>query len=208
MEKRKQLIDEVEKYYTSKIREYGATSQGVDWNGAESQELRFDQFTRLLRGTESFSLLDYGSGYGAILQYFKPFYEGMKYSGYDISEDMISKALEVNSEISDCEFFSNLEEGRTWDYVVASGLFNVRLNSEVKDWEDYIIETIHKFDALCEKGFAFNILTSYSDLDKQKDYLHYGNPSFYFDYCKRHFSRNVAVLHDYDLYEFTILVKK
>jgi hypothetical protein len=26
--------------------------------------------------------------------------------------------------------------------------------------------------------------------------------------CKRRFSRNVALLHDYDLYEFTVLVRK
>ena len=41
-----------------------------------------------------------------------------------------------------------------------------------------------------------------------KDYLYYGDPLFYFDYSKRHFSRNVALLHDYDLYEFTLLIKK
>jgi hypothetical protein len=29
-----------------------------------------------------------------------------------------------------------------------------------------------------------------------------------FDICKRKFSRNVALLHDYGLYEFTILVRK
>jgi len=29
-----------------------------------------------------------------------------------------------------------------------------------------------------------------------------------FDYCKRTYSRDVALLHDYGLYEFTILVRK
>ncbi|MBM3138043.1 MAG: class I SAM-dependent methyltransferase, partial [Chloroflexi bacterium] len=29
-----------------------------------------------------------------------------------------------------------------------------------------------------------------------------------FDYCKVNFSKNVALLHDYKLYDFTIIVRK
>jgi hypothetical protein len=57
-------------------------------------------------------------------------------------------------------------------------------------------------------GFAFNCLTSYSDSDKLRDHLYYANPNELFDFCKRQYSRNIALLHDYDLYEFTILVRK
>ena len=38
--------------------------------------------------------------------------------------------------------------------------------------------------------------------------LYYADPCELFDRCKRRYSRNVALLHDYDLYEFTILVRK
>jgi hypothetical protein len=38
--------------------------------------------------------------------------------------------------------------------------------------------------------------------------LYYGDPCALFDHCKRRYARNVAVLHDYGLYEFTILVRK
>jgi hypothetical protein len=38
--------------------------------------------------------------------------------------------------------------------------------------------------------------------------LYYADPAQVFDYCKRRFSPNVALLHDYGLYEFTILVRK
>jgi hypothetical protein len=38
--------------------------------------------------------------------------------------------------------------------------------------------------------------------------LHYADPGRLFDYCKRRFARNVALLHDYGLYEFTLLVRK
>ena len=57
-------------------------------------------------------------------------------------------------------------------------------------------------------GFAFNCLTTYSDPDKMRPYLYYADPANLFRHCKERYSRNVALLHDYDLYEFTILVRK
>ena len=58
------------------------------------------------------------------------------------------------------------------------------------------------------RGFSFNCLTKYSDDTKMKDYLFYADPCQLFDYCKRNFSKQVALLHDYGLYEFTIIVRK
>jgi hypothetical protein len=58
------------------------------------------------------------------------------------------------------------------------------------------------------KGFAFNCLTTYSDPERLRDDLYYGDPCYYFDLCKRLYSRHVALLHDYGLWEFTIIVRK
>jgi hypothetical protein len=69
-------------------------------------------------------------------------------------------------------------------------------------------ETLDALDRTSRSGFAFNCLTSYSDADKMRDYLYYADPCALFDLCKKRYSRNVAILHDYDLYEFTILVRK
>jgi len=38
--------------------------------------------------------------------------------------------------------------------------------------------------------------------------LHYADPCVLFDRCKRRHSPRVALLHDYGLWEFTILVRK
>ena len=91
--------------------------------------------------------------------------------------------------------------------MVSSGLFNVRQDVDVDAWERYVLDTLRRFAGLSRRGFAFNVLTSYSDADRMRAYLYYPNPGVLFDYCKRHFSRHVALLHDYGLYEFTILVR-
>ena len=94
------------------------------------------------------------------------------------------------------------------DYCVASGIFNVRLDNSDDDWFDYLSDTLRALDKFSLKGFAFNCLSSYSDEDKRRDDLYYADPRDLFDHCKRRFSRNVTLLHDYGLYEFTILVRK
>jgi hypothetical protein len=62
--------------------------------------------------------------------------------------------------------------------------------------------------ARCRVGIAFNLLTSYSDPDRMRSTLHYGSPSRYFDFVATHCSRRVSLLHDYGLFEFTILVRR
>jgi hypothetical protein len=89
-----------------------------------------------------------------------------------------------------------------------SGIFNVRLACPVDVWERYVIAILDQMHERTLRGFAFNCLTYYSDPPKRKDYLYYGDPRFFFDLCQRRYSRNVALRHDYGLFEFTILVRK
>jgi len=41
-----------------------------------------------------------------------------------------------------------------------------------------------------------------------RDDLYYADPCLLFTYCKTRYSRNVALLHDYGLHEFTLFVRK
>ena len=75
-------------------------------------------------------------------------------------------------------------------------------------WLNHIKSILHNIDTQSSKGFAFNCLTKYSDADKIMPHLYYADPAEIFHFCKQNYSRNVALLHDYDLYEFTILVRK
>jgi SAM-dependent methyltransferase len=191
-------------YYTQKLREHGPTHHGVDWNSPESQALRFEQFMRLLPGGEPISVLDYGCGYGAFAEYLEG--RGIElsaYTGYDVSEEMVATARGRSS----WQFTTVREELAPADVTVASGIFNVRVDTDEDTWRDYTIETIGELAALSRRGLGFNMLTSYSDPERMTDRLYYGDPGFYFDWCKRNLSRNVALLHDYELYEFTMLVR-
>lgn len=202
------MLSEVAAYYSSKLAKHGATANGVDWNGEESQALRFEQLCKIIYTSDPFSINDLGCGYGALYDFLAQRYQSFSYEGIDVSEDMISAAQGRCSNESNVRFVIASEPPEITDYGIASGIFNVRLSRSDNEWQSYLEATLDTLDRTSRFGFAFNCLTSYSDADKMRDYLYYADPCVLFEYCKRRYSKNVALLHDYGLYEFTILVKK
>jgi SAM-dependent methyltransferase len=201
------IIKQVADYYTNKLQQFGTTSRGVDWKSEESQFLRFQQLLKLVEANHSFSVLDYGCGFGSMYAFMKEIFTDFHFTGFDISESMIEKAKELFSG-TDSSWIIQLLDNQKYDYVIASGIFNVRMNHTETEWHQYILDTLQHFNQLSVKGFSFNILTSYSDKEYMRPDLHYANSLELFDYCKKNFSKYVALLHDYPLYEFTILVRK
>lgn len=194
-------------YYTERVTTYGPTARGVDWNSTESQVLRFEQLLKVCNVDQSFSINDYGCGYGALLDYLTERGYSFEYRGFDVSKQMITEAIKRRDGGSDSDFFSDESLLTVADYTVASGIFNVKLRVSDDDWKAYLIDTLQRIARLSRRGFAFNVLTSYSDRDRMRPDLYYADPAFLFDYCKTHFSKFVSLLHDYPLYEFTIIVR-
>lgn len=207
MHNHKKIIDAVNTYYTNKVEQFGDSPKGVDWNSIESQVLRFEQLCKILpqNKVDEFSILDYGCGYGAMYEYIIRNYPNATYIGYDVSEAMINKAKQKYPKI---KWLTELTTNLSVDYCIASGIFSVKLNENDKDWYNYILDTLVIMDNLTQKGFSFNCLTIFSDKQYMKDDLFYANPMELFAFCKTNFSRYVALLHDYPIYEFCLLVKK
>lgn len=203
------FLGEIATYYAEKLAAHGETAKGVDWNGEESQNLRFDQLRKIVSNQgASHSLIDLGCGYGALYEYLQGQGHDLIYLGVDVSGEMIQAAKQRYLEVKSARFLQGSEPDQLADYGVASGIFNVRLGRSDDEWYDYLTQTLDVLDRSSRAGFAFNCLTSYSDEDKKRDYLYYVDPCRLFDLCKRRYSKQVALLHDYGLYEFTILVRK
>lgn len=209
MSKFDSIIAKIDADYSSKVMLFGANHQGVDWNSQQSQETRFKQLLKICELDSHFSIIDFGCEYAYLGEYMqRQGFNFSKYIGFDISKTMIDIAISKCGHCEKFRFFNKSVKLPSSDYFVTSGIFNIKLDCSQTEWERYILDTIHIFNQYSHKGFGFNMLTDYSDINLRKDYLYYANPCFYFDYCKRHFSRNIALLHNYDLYEFTILVFK
>ncbi len=198
--------ERVARYYAGKLAEHGQTPAGVDWSSAHSQELRFAELMKIAEGERRFSLNDYGCGYGALLDHLEGAGARVEYSGFDLAPEMVEAARERFAG-HEARFTTDVAELPVADYTVASGIFNVRLDVDSETWFGHVLSTLDRLGSLSARGFAFNVLTSYSDPDRMRPDLFYADPGVILDHCIRRFSRQVAILHDYELYEFTTLVR-
>lgn len=201
------LLEQVKSYYSEKIATYGPTSAGVDWKNSESQILRFDQLVKLIEPNKHFSICDYGCGYGALVDYLIKHNLNFSYYGYDIVPLMLTAAKTEFGHYSNCVFTHEIEE-ISFDYAIASGIFNVKLEQSIESWEKYILDTLDTLNHLAIDGFSVNFLSDYADRDRMRSDLYYADPCKLFQLCKSRYTKNVALLHDYSLYEFTLIVRK
>jgi SAM-dependent methyltransferase len=191
--------------YTSGLVEHGVASKAVGWKDEASQLLRFEQLAKLVEpADEPFTVADWGCGYGAMFSFLAERFPDrlVAYRGCDISVEMVEAA---SAAIDDprAEFVVGDDAGAA-DYTFVSGTFNVRFEAPDDSWEEYIRTNLRRLASQSRRGLAFNLLSTY--VDWQEPHLFYGDPRAFFDFCKRELSPRVALLHDYPLYEWTIVV--
>ncbi|MDD2922826.1 MAG: class I SAM-dependent methyltransferase [Anaerolineales bacterium] len=205
-----QTQKKLNEYFAEKLDTFGATAKGVDYNGPEAQERRFEQLAKVIQPAQPFTVIDYGSGYGAMFDFLQKKNWDFQYYGVDLIEKMVIAGRETHADFPNAHFTTDEREVPAADYLLAGAIFNIKLETPYEEWQTFACETLKRMDSLCSKGFSFNMLTKYSDEDRMalRPDLFFGDPLFFFDFCKRNFSRNVALLHDYGLYDFTILVRK
>jgi len=201
------ILAKVADYYAGKLAQHGTTARGVDWNGEESQTQRHRQFLRLLGEERGASVLDLGCGYGDFLRFMRQQGFAGRYIGYDISPEMIAAARRLHGEGDDRIWRVGALPQETADYAIASGILNVKGDAPVERWREYVRETIDALARAARRGFAFNMLTMSSDPVLRRPDLHYADPVETLSYCLARFGRSVALLQDYGLWEFTILIR-
>lgn len=201
-------LSKVKKLYDKSIVEHGIDPRSVGWTKAGTQELRFKKLMEVVDNRKNpFSLNELGCGYGELYNYcLREGFPVARYSGYDISEKMLEAAKKHLGNSHKIELFNNPVLKSKADYSVTSGIFNVRFDQTRVEWKNYVLKTLHNLYEFSGKGFSFNLLTKY--VDYEEDHLFYADPNEFFDYCKRKFSKKVNLLHDYDLFEWTMIVEK
>jgi SAM-dependent methyltransferase len=200
------ILDKVATYYAARLADHGATPRGVDWNGVESHELRHRQFLRLIDDPAA-SVLDLGCGFGDFLRFLRQAGHHGPFVGYDIAESMIEEAKRLHGEGPSLAWKVGAVPDETVDFSIASGIFNVKGDVAQDEWSRYVEDTINVLARASRRGFAFNVLSLSSDPDRRRPDLYYADPVGMLRGCLERFGRSVAILQDYGLYEFTVVVR-
>ena len=194
-------------YYSSKLALHGATPQGVDWNGQVSHDLRHRQFLRLLDGAPDASVLDLGCGFGDVLRFLRAEGHRGPFFGYDVAPNMIAEALRLHGKGEDRQWRIGGRPAETADFAIASGIFNVKGEVPTETWVRYVHDNIDILARAGQRGFAFNFLSLSSDPERRRSDLYYADPGETLSWCLHRYGRSVALLQDYGLYEFTMIVR-
>jgi SAM-dependent methyltransferase len=208
-----QLLKKIESDLIDYYHQKGAlpdASQHVGWKNQWAQEIRFAQLLKVIDSdVNSFSINDLGCGKGALAPFLNKLVSAsFRYNGYDLLDSMIAEAKR-ETQLSQAHFFTiaNSLDMAQADYTVASGIFNLKYHSNDDDWLKYIHSTIEVMWRKSDRGIAFNCLTDLSDLSHRKPELFYSNPGAILNFCAK-FTRHFALLHNYQEYDFTVLMWK
>ena len=203
-----QIHRAVAAYYDAALAQHGPTPRGVDWKDAASHRLRHGQFLRLVADDPDASVLDLGCGYGDFLDVLRASGHRGRYLGCDVAPGMIAAARALHGEAPDHAWHLGAEPPEPCDYAVASGIMNVRRGAGEAAWGAYVDATIGTLARCGRRGFGFNMLSLSSDPEKRRPDLHYASPVGMLARCLEQFGRHVALLQDYGLWEFTVLVRQ
>lgn len=196
-------FDWLKRHYAELIKQHGGDYRGAGWPTLADQARRIEAISQLFDASKHFSVLDYGCGAGAIWSYLHHRDYQFEYTGFDFCKEALELAASYG--IEGLTSRQPLSPAR-YDYVVSSGIFNLPPPGTPNViWLRYILRTVQEFNKLSVRGFAFNALSS--RIQKQEKGWFYANPEVFLEVCLRQYSK-VALLHDYGLDDFTIIVRK
>lgn len=206
-----EITARLEKHYSRRFAEHGATPRGVDWSREEDVNLRYEKMLAVVEPSalngpgraEPASLLDVGCGYGGLYVYAKAKQVELKYTGVDVVKSMVEYA---SAELPEATFrhqdVFDLSSVERYDYVVSSGILTQKLTASIREMDDYARRLIKKMFELCRRGIAFNVMTT--KVNFMVENLYYRNPVELFAYCFTEISEVIKIDHAYPLYEYTI----
>ena len=194
------LFDAVVALYRDAFQRHGHSPSAVLWPKGR-QELRFEALTRFV-SSENFAVLDYGCG----LAHMKPFldsrFASFSYAGVDIVPEFIAENRRRHADGSFAVIGSHHDVVDDYDYVLLSGVFNVRYGREDESHKKIVRDTLTHLFNRCRVLLAVNFMSDRVDYRQPNSY--HQNPLELHDFVSQHLTPRLVVDQSYMPYEFTL----
>lgn len=190
--------------YSERYEKFGYDPKTLGWVKGK-QDLRFSILTSQIDLVEK-SICDIGCGFGDLNKYLKKTINNYSYFGIDIVDSLIKEAIARYSDDNihfQCGDFlqENIAE---FDYAIASGIFNFKLENE--DNYEYIENVMKKAFSLCKEGIAFDFLSDKVDFFNYEHTFH-SSPEKILSIAYK-YTRNIVLRNDYMPFEFSVFLFK
>lgn len=189
-------------HYQSLLKKHGETYRALDWGSLESQQKRFEALAGIGMAAGD-RVLDVGCGLADLNAWLIEHIPGVEYSGIDLTPGMVKSAQArfPNVKVSNNTIFDLDSSFKTFDYLVASGIFVFRQENP----RDYMFSTIKAMYKICTKGISFNSLSAWARNKSPNEF--YADPANLIDFCKI-ITPKVVLRHDYHPADFTVYMYK
>lgn len=199
------IIDtgEAAELYNKRFEQHGRDIKTVGWGSEQSQRLRFEVLFRGLN-PKGKTILDVGCGLGDLIPFLESQTDGdFNYIGIDIAEKLVDDARLIYGQAGRVFHAGDIFSITIppIDIAVLSGALSFKLPSI----NEYAFATMKRMFELSREAACLNFLTKYVDFELEKN-QHY-QPESIFSNAKK-ISKQVNLLHDYPLYEFTVQLIK
>ena len=203
-------LDAVSAYDSGTWQRFGAMPLGVDWPNRLNQELRLVQLLKVCDLSAPRSLNDVGCGYGALRTLLSRRHRRAQIDllGTDVSPAMVAAARRRWRHRADCAF--EVAEGavRLADYSLASGIFNVKLDCPLPEWEALVARTLDNLQRHSRLGYAVNFIAPPAPGQASPPELYRPAAERWLDHiADTQPGAGVTVLRGYGLPEYTLLVR-
>lgn len=188
-------------YYERLIDQHGVGPRACDYGRPESQRVKFRVLSEVM-SLDGKSILDVGCGFADFADYLDEQFEGVRYSGVDITPGCIEKACRTHPGL-DIRQGDILQQNvhESYDLVTANGIFYL-MGDEA---ESLMKQLVTKMFELSRDAVAFNSLSSWCDDKEEGEY--YADPSHVLEFC-RGLTPWVTLRHDYHARDFTVYMYK
>jgi SAM-dependent methyltransferase len=192
-------------HYNSLLEQFGDSPKAVAWRDRPFQEFRFASVAQVFEHeTVPISVYEVGCGLGHMRDFLGRYFPNASYAGCDINPKMIEQALRrdpaARVEVRNIVDVPPQEA----DYVVASGIFNLRMSTPPERWWETVKSVLSAMYATARKGIAANFLTSF--VDWRREIAYHQEPAEALRFAQTELSRYAEIRHAYYPWEFTLMV--
>ncbi len=190
--------------YERRLREHGHSPLTLGWGKPGRESVRFEVMAELIDEVGAVSVLDVGCGFADLYDHLRAGGWHGSYHGIDIVPALLAEARKRQPELSlveaDIADYLSGERDR-FDVVVASGVFNARLEAERN--EEHVRRCTTRMWELARRAIGVDFMSS--RVDFQHEGAWHTDPAWALELAAG-LSRRFRLRHDYMPFEFALAV--
>ena len=196
---------ELIEYYNALLDDHGFSAKAVSWRDEPFQHFRFASIAQVFEHeSEPFTVYEVGCGLGHLHDFLARHFPKASYRGGDINPKMIERALQRDPSLAVEHRDIVKDPPEPADYVVESGIFNLRMQHTDEHWEAVVRSVLNAMYASAKRGIAANFLTNH--VDWKRAIAYHQDPARILHFALTELSRFAEIRHAYYPWEFTLTV--